>query len=495
LSDREANPILPIDKRSFFRRNRPRKVLARDPALSRRSRALYDRGIDRDDDMDFAATGIWRRPLAHDAGRSGDIDVRRAAFAATIGNMLEFYDFITYSFFAIQIGRSFFPAQTAYGSLMLSLATFGAGFITRPIGGIVLGIYSDRVGRRPAMLLSFALMGGAIVVLSLTPSYDAIGLVAPVIVIIARMVQGFALGGEVGPTTAYLMEIASPMKRGLVVSWQPTSQQIAATAGALVGVILSKTMTAEALQAYGWRIAFLIGAGCLPFGLWMRRRLPETVRRQTSKAAALEEGTGHLATARRHARLIALALMILASGTIATYVTQYMTTYAQNTLHVAPPLAFATTLISNGLGIAGALLGGSLADRFGRKPVMIWPQLVALLLTYPTFLWIVHSPSALSLLGGFGMLSLIGTLPFSAFYAAFAEGLPQVIRGGVFATIYAVAIASFGGTAQLVVTFLIHVSGNPLAPAWYLLLAAIVGLFAMIMMPETAPAKLVPSKN
>ena len=140
--------------------------------------------------------------MAQKSEISGHVPVGRAAFAATIGNMLEFYDFITYSFFAIQIGHTFFPSQSEFSSLMLSLATFGAGFVTRPIGGIVLGIYSDRVGRRPAMLLSFALMGAAILTLSLTPSYDQIGLAAPIVVIIARMVQGFALGGEVGPTTA-----------------------------------------------------------------------------------------------------------------------------------------------------------------------------------------------------------------------------------------------------------------------------------------------------
>jgi MFS family permease len=417
-----------------------------------------------------------------------EFNVQRAAFAATIGNMLEFYDFITYSFFAVEIGRTFFPAHSAYGSLMLSLATFGAGFLTRPIGGIVLGIYSDRVGRRPAMLLSFALMGAAILTISLTPSYDAIGVAAPIIVIAARMVQGFALGGEVGPTTAYLIEIASPQRRGLVVAWQPASQEIAATAGALVGVILSSTMTSGMLETYGWRLAFLIGAVCLPFGLWMRRTLPETIS-HGERATESVESVSHVMQARRHIRVIVLALMILASGTISTYVTQYMTTYAKNTLHVSPSLAFTVSLVSNGLQIIGALLGGWLADCFGRKPIMIWPQLVVLVLTYPAFLWIVQAPGAWSLLFGFGILSFIGSLPFTAFYAAFTEALPQNIRGGVFATIYAVAIATFGGTAQLVVTWLLHVTGDPLAPSWYLLLAATVGLVAMSLMPETAPVR------
>ena len=414
----------------------------------------------------------------------------RAIFAVTIGNMLEFYDFITYSFFAIQIGHSFFPSRSQFASLMLSLATFGAGFVTRPLGGLVIGAYSDREGRRPAMMLSFGMMGSAIIVLALTPSFAAIGIAAPIIVIVARMVQGFSLGGEVGPTTAYLMEAAAVNKRGLSVSWQPASQQIAATAGALIGLGLSQVMTSAALDSYGWRIAFLIGAITLPFGLWIRSGLPETLYIQETGMAMVQAAGEGLGVIRAQARVIILGLLILASGTIITYVTDYMTTYAENTLHVATDLAFATTVVSNCLGIVAALYGGWIADRAGRWPIMVWPQLAALLLTYPVFLWIVNTRSALALLGGLGILSLVGTIPYSAFYVALAESLPKNVRGRTFATLYAIAIAIFGGTAQLIVTWLIYLTGNALAPAWYMLFASAVGLVAMIMMRETAPVKL-----
>src|SRR5215469_23910 len=412
----------------------------------------------------------------------------RAILGVTIGNMLEFYDFITYSFFAIQIGRAFFPSRDEFASLMLSLATFGAGFVTRPIGGLVIGAYSDRAGRRPAMILSLAMMGCAITAIALTPSYDSIGIAAPILAIVARLVQGFSLGGEVGPTTAYLMEAAVAERRGFAVSWQPASQQIAATAGALVGTVLSALMTSEALDSYGWRIAFLIGAMTLPFGLWMRSSLPETLHLR--EAGTVMRGGSSLGVLRANLRVMILGLCILASGTIITYVTEYMTTYAENTLHVAADLAFATSVVSNGVGIVAALYGGWLADRAGRWPVMVWPQLAALLLTYPVFLWIVDRRSAFALLGGLGILSLVGSIPYSAFYVGFAESLPKNIRGGVFATVYAVAIASFGGTAQLIVTWLIHATGNALAPAWYMLFATAVGFVAMTMMSETAPVKL-----
>ncbi|WP_249123094.1 MULTISPECIES: MFS transporter [unclassified Bradyrhizobium] len=401
--------------------------------------------------------------------------------------MLEFYDFLTYGFFAVQIGRTFFPSHSPYASLMLSLATFGAGFITRPIGGVVIGLYSDRAGRRPAMVLSFAMMGCAIVVLALLPSYASIGIAAPILAILARMVQGFSLGGEVGPTTAYLIETAPPGRRASAVAWQPASQQIAATFAAFVGLVLSSVMSHDALDAYGWRIAFLIGALTLPFGLWLRARMPESIHLPEEHVHATAQGADGRGRWQGHRRLMLLGLFVLASGTITTYVTQYMTTYAETTLGVGAGLAFATSVVSNGLGILGALMGGWLADRYGRWPVMVWPQLAALLLTWPVFLWMVTAKSPAALLGGFGLLALIGSLPFTAFYAAMTESLPKPIRGSRFAILYAVAIALFGGTAQLVVTWLIHVTGDALAPAWYLLVTGVIGLIAMALMEETMP--------
>lgn len=412
--------------------------------------------------------------------------------AATIGNALEFYDFITYAFFAIQIGHALFPQATAYGSLMLSLATFGAGFVTRPIGGVVIGAYSDRVGRRPAMMLSFTLMGAAIIVMALIPSYAQIGIAAPILAVAARMVQGFSLGGEVGPTTAYLLESAPLRSRGLAVSWQGASQAIAATLASLVGLALSACLSATALSAYGWRIAFLLGAVTLPFGLWIRRSLPETLHEPELHPVSVKSSVRAMDILRDNARIITLGLVVLASGTIGTYVFTYMTTYAQGTLKLSPMVAFAGSVTQNLAALAAVLFGGWLSDRIGRRPVMIYPRLASLLLVLPTFFWIVGSRSALALIVGPSLLSAIGGISGGALYAALSESLPKRIRGSTFATIYAISIAVFGGTTQLVITWLIHITGNPMAPAYYLFGAMAFGTVATAFILESSPVRLTP---
>jgi len=421
---------------------------------------------------------------------------RRSVAAATIGNALEFYDFITYAFFAIQIGHAFFPSHSAYVSLMASLGTFLAGFVTRPLGGIVIGIYADHFGRRPAMIFSFTLMGASIVALALVPTYAQIGVAAPVLAIVARMAQGFSLGGEVGPTTAYLLEAAPTRSRGLAVSWQGASQGISATLATGVGFALSILLSADALDSYGWRIAFLLGAVTLPFGLWLRRGLPETLHEpeetapspQAPAAPAAPEPP-RLQLVRDSRRIIVLAALVLMAGTISTYVLNYMTTFAQNTLHMSPAEAFGANAVGNVVGVAGSLYGGWLSDRVGRRPVMIWPGLAYVLLVVPVFLWITGSRTVLALALGTAVISAVGTISGGAFYAAVAESLPKRIRGSAFATVYALTIATFGGTTQLVITWLIHVTGSAMAPAWYLFGASVIGLAARWLIVESAPVK------
>jgi len=413
---------------------------------------------------------------------------RRSITAATVGNALEFYDFVTFTFFSIQIGHTFFPSQNAYVSLMASLATFGAGFITRPIGGIIIGAYSDRAGRRPAMMLSFTLMGAAIIFLALIPSYAQIGIAAPILAVLARMVQGFSLGGEVGPTTAYLLESAPPNRRGFIVSWQGASQNIASTVGGLVGLGLSAVMSASLLDGYGWRVAFLLGAVTLPFGLWIRRGMPETLHGPDAAArpAPARRGMGVI---RDHRRILLLGLMVLAAGTIGTYVFNYMTTFAEHSLHMSPSVAFLASALGNIGGVVAGLYGGWLSDRIGRRPMMIWPHLAYVLLIIPIFFWITQARSPVALVVGTFALGVAGALSVGAFYAAVTETLPKHIRGGAFAVIYALSIAIFGGTTQLIVTWLIHVTGSVMAPAWYLLGAALIGHAARWLIVESAPIK------
>jgi MFS family permease len=418
---------------------------------------------------------------------------RRHVTAAVIGNALEFYDFTIYAFFSVAIGQAFFPSgpggltTSEFGSLMASLGTFGAGFVLRPFGGLLIGSYADRVGRRPAMLFSFTLMGFSILALALIPPYRQIGYIAPLLAVTARMLQGFALGGEVGPTTAYLVEAAPERRRGLYASWQSASQSISAMVGGGVGVLLAMLLSAAHLDEYGWRIAFLLGALTLPFGLYIRISLPETLHVADHLPHNPMARSGFFGILRDHFRAILIGLMILMGGTVATYVLNYMTTFARTTLHMAASPSFAATLVNGLFGLIASLAGGWLSDIFGRRRLMLIPRFAALFSVYPIFMLIVYQHSTTALLVGTALLSILLNISSGAFYVAFAETLPKKVRGGIFATVYATSIAVFGGTTQPLIAWLIHVTGNPLAPAWYLLLATALSVIAMLMMIESSP--------
>jgi len=404
--------------------------------------------------------------------------------AAVLGNGLEFYDFTTYALFATQIGRVFFPSHTAFQTLMLSLLTFAVGFVGRPVGAVVIGALGDRLGRRPAMLLSFALMGLGLVGVVATPGYAQIGAAAPVLLVAFRIIQGFALGGEVGPTTAFLVEAAAPRRRGVVGAWQSASQAIASLTGATVGLTLSNLLTATQLEHFGWRIAFGLGAVVLPVGLWLRRSLPETLERAEVRAADLPQAPGLLS----QVRPILLGLGMIMSFTTSTYVLLYMTTYASQTLHMSPAAAFGGSVANGVTGFAFALIGGALSDRFGRKPVMITARLLFLLATFPAFVLMVRNHDALTLVLGVGLLSALSSTSVGVAIVSLTESLSKGVRSAGLAVVYAVGVSVFGGVAQPYVTWLIKATGSPMAPAWYLMAAAGIGIVAMSFMRESRPA-------
>ncbi len=402
--------------------------------------------------------------------------------AVTAGNALEFYDFLTYSFFAAQIGRTFFPSDNPISSLLASLATFGAGFLTRPVGAFVIGRLADRIGRKPAMFLSFGLMGMAMLGIALTPSYATIGIAAPILAIAFRLIQGFALGGEVGPSTAYLIEAAPVMRRGLYASLQGSSQQLAVLSAGLIGYVLANQLSDTALDQWGWRIAFLIGAIIVPFGLVLRRSLAETLDPS-------ETLPGVARAKHDYRRVAAVALILLTSGTMCTYVMNNLTTYASTTLHMTTSASFGATVSQGLTGMIFAVVGGALSDRLGRRAVMFWPRLALLFAVFPAFWLLGHFRTATALFAATAVMSTLFSLSMGATFASITESLPKAVRAGALALIYAVAISVFGGATPFVVTWLTDASGNPMTPAFYMMGAVVIGLVGALLMPESAPAK------
>jgi MFS family permease len=396
--------------------------------------------------------------------------------AVAAGNALDFYDFVTYSFFAVQIGRTLFPGDASQ-SLILSLATFGVGFVGRPLGGLFIGRMADRRGRKPAMILSFTLMGIGIIGLALTPSYQSIGIAASVLAVAFRLLQGFALGGEVGPNAAFLLEAAPPHRRGFYLSIHLATADVSVLAAGVVGLALSSWLSSAQLDAWGWRAAFLIGASIVPFGLALRRTLEETLPAEAKMPAPPGSRKPLLITA-------GAGMLILGAGTISNYTLEYLTTYAQDTLQMAVQSAFGATVVLGIVGTLSDLATGWLVDRFGAKRVLIGPWIALILLAVPTFYLLdaLRTPSAL--FGATGLLTLLHIFGSSAAVLLFMLALPARVRAGSLSLIYALAIAIFGGSTQLVEKLLIRWTGSPIAPGWYMTAAVVAGLIGALMLRE-----------
>lgn len=407
---------------------------------------------------------------------------RWAIAAAVAGNAIEFFDFLAYSFYSVYIGRAFFPTRDEFFSLLLSLATFGVGFVMRPLGGFVIGSFADRAGRRPAMVLTISLMTVGTMGVALTPSYATIGVAAPIILVLARLVQGLALGGEVGPSTALLLEAAPPGRAGAWVSWQGASQGAATLMAGVAGLALATLLDARQLAAWGWRVPFLFGLLIVPLGIYIRRSLPETLEKRPARDG--ETGAVRLIW-RHHQVALWLGLTIVMCQTISAYVCSYMTTYALTALAMPASQAMVATVMTGVATVLGAKLGGHLTDRIGRKPVMIVSRALMLFAIYPAFLFLIHAADVWALGAVAALLALLTSAGTAASMVALVEIFPSAVRSSGMSITNAVSVSLFGGTTQFVNAWLIGATGNKLSPAYYVIVSSVIGIWAMFKLPGT----------
>jgi len=418
------------------------------------------------------------------SGRSASKTLQVAA--AVIGNALEWYDFIIFGFLTVVISRLFFPSDTQYASLLLTTATFGGGFFMRPVGGILLGIYADRKGRKAALSLIIALMTAAIAMVAFAPTYAAIGVAAPITMVLARLLQGLATGGEFASATAFLIESAPADRRGFYGSWQMVGQGIALLLGALVSSAVTRGLSTEALDEWGWRIPFLFGLIIGPVGLYIRRHLDETdAFIEASAVPKQESGLGSILASHLSESMVSIG--IVSAGTIQFYVILlYMPTFATTQLGLPLGEAFAAQSIGVAFLILAVPLFGALSDHIGRKPIMIGAYLLYLSFAYPLFAWTYQSPSIIRLaIMQVVLCSLHGAFlgPFST---ALAEQFPTRIRSTALGITYNVAVMTFGGFAQFFVTWLIQATGSPIAPVYYVMFGAAMGLLATFYLVDHA---------
>jgi MFS family permease len=407
------------------------------------------------------------------------------------GNFLEMYDFIVFGYYATSIGRTFFPGTSGahgdYVSLMLALMTFGAGFLMRPLGALVLGAYIDRHGRRAGLIVTLALMSVGTLAIALLPGYASLGLMAPLLVVISRLIQGFSAGVELGGVSVYLSEIATPGHKGFYVAWQSGSQQVAIVFAALLGVLLHQTLSPETMAAWGWRIPLLVGCAIIPFLFLIRRSLQETeaflsMRRHPTT-------TQIFASVAKNWQIVLLGMMMVIMTTVSFYlITAYTPTYGRKVLHLTEVASLVVTLCVGLSNLLWLPLAGALSDRVGRRPLLIVCTVAALVTAYPAMSWLVASPS-------FGHM-LIVELWLSFLYGSYngamvvylTEVMPADVRTSGFSLAYSLATV-VGGMTPAICTALIEQTGDGAMPGAWMAGAAAVGLIATLLIPRQAASR------
>ncbi len=418
--------------------------------------------------------------LPPDTGRGAKI---KNVIRVSSGNFLEMYDFIVFGYYAAAIGRTFFPAHNPYASLMLSFMTFGAGFLMRPVGAVVLGAYIDRYGRRAGLLLTLGLMSVGTLTIALLPGYATLGLLAPLLILLSRLLQGFSAGVELGGVSVYLAEIATPGHKGFYVSWQSASQQVAVMVTALLGVVLGSLLSSAAMDLWGWRIPFLVGCLIIPILFVLRRSLAETEAFQARKHHPSVSQIVRTLVA--NWPIVFVGVMMVAMTTVSFYlITAYTPTFGESELHLTSVTSLIVTLCIGFSNFFWLPVMGAVSDRVGRKPLLILFTLLALLTAYPAMLWLTGGPSFTRFLLVLLWLSFIYASYNGAMVVALTEIMPVDVRTSGFSLAYSLATALLGGFTPAICTYLIHITGNRAMPGLWMSFAAVLGLIAALTIPH-----------
>jgi len=402
-----------------------------------------------------------------------------AVLRVTGGNFLEMYDFFVYGFYAPSIAKTFFPAHDAYASLMLALVTFGAGFLMRPLGAIVLGAYIDRKGRRTGLVLTLGLMACGTLLIAFVPGYASIGLAAPLLVLLGRLLQGFSAGVELGGVSVYLSEIATPGNKGFYVSFQSASQQVAVVFAALLGAVVASHVQPAEMDEWGWRVPFFVGCMIVPVLFFLRRSLQETGAFMARKhRPGVKELIKSMAA---NWRIVALGTLMVVMTTVSFYmITAYTPTFGRTVLKLSDSDNLLVTVCIGLSNLFWLPVMGALSDRIGRRPILIACTATAILTAYPAMSALVASPSFEHLLLVELWLSFLYGSYNGAMVVYLTEVMPVAVRTVGFSLAYSLATALFGGFTPAIATFLIHALDNKAAPAIWLTVAAVCGLFASI---------------
>ncbi len=410
-------------------------------------------------------------------------NITKLVVAVSVGNALEWYDITVYGYFAAYISKAFFPNSDPTLSILLTFGTFGLSYFIRPIGGVILGAYADRHGRKASLMISIVLMTLGTLAIAFMPTYETIGILAPIAVLAARLLQGFSAGGEFGSSTAFLVEHA-PDRRGFIASWQFASQGLSTLIASAFGIGLTSWMAPAEMQSWGWRIPFLFGILVGPVGIYIRNHLKDATAPPAQKQSS-PVGEVFL----HHKRRVILSIGALAISTAVNYLIIYMPTYAVKTLNLSPTVGFAATFSAGIVLTFLTPIAGMISDKIGRTTHMIAVNLVLLFSIYPAFLLLTKHPTPAVIVIAVLWLSTLKSLYYGPLAALMSELLPAATRATGLGLGYNIGVTLFGGMGPVIMAWLGSIAFiGDLAPGYYLTSVSILSLATLTTIRRTSAA-------